>query len=113
MSLAIESGASNTVAIYLNNSNDHKNIKRYHFGPANFKLLKSTQLESFLNDIKNTTCKHEINRLAIGMPGVIAEQDKKVIIYETSLLFINSNQFMIIFVRLSNFFLKLFNCLSF
>jgi len=81
MSLAIESGATNTVAIYLPNIDDRKNVMRFHFGPANFKLLKQIQLESFLNDIKTTTCKHEISRLAIGMPGIIAEQDKKVSIF--------------------------------
>lgn len=78
MSLAIESGATKTVAIYANDNDSEDNYKRFHFGSANFRLLKPIQLESFLNDIKNTTSKYRIDRLAIGMPGIVGEQDKKV-----------------------------------
>ena len=79
MSLAIESGATTTVAVYVpNDSYDPKTAKRFHFGAANFKLLKAIQLEVFLNDIKTTTSKFEIKKIAIGMPGIIGDQDKKV-----------------------------------
>ena len=79
MSLAVESGATNTVAIYMtSDATDHKNVKRFHFEAANFKLLRPSQLDSFLNDIKTTTCKLKITRIAIGMPGIIGDQDRKV-----------------------------------
>ncbi|CAG2177445.1 unnamed protein product, partial [Oppiella nova] len=80
MSLAIESGATNTVAIYVGAGDDsRKSLKRFHFGAANFKLLKPTQIESFLNDIKTTTAQYVIDRIAIGMPGIVGEQDKKAL----------------------------------
>ncbi|XP_054168900.1 uncharacterized protein LOC128966112 [Oppia nitens] len=94
MSLAIECGATHTVAIFVdenettnednnNKKSDNKTtkqqMKRFHFGAANYKLLKPLQLEAFLQEIKSTTAGYTIQRIAIGMPGIIADPDKKAL----------------------------------
>lgn len=75
MALSIEAGATNTVALYVGANGSYK---RFHFGTANFKLMKSSQLEAFFQEIKTTTAACDVKQIAIGMPGVIADQDKKV-----------------------------------
>jgi len=82
MALAIECGATNSVAVFV--SEDQIEIEfektiRYHFGPANFKLLKPIELEKFFINIYNTVeQRDEVTALAVAMPGVLNDTDKKV-----------------------------------
>lgn len=81
MSLAIECGATNSVAAFLpndGNGDGNGQIKRFHFGPANFKLMKKLQLEQFIDEIKITTCRYGVKKFAIAMAGIISEKDKLV-----------------------------------
>lgn len=77
MSLAIECGATNSIAAFLPNDGNGQ-IKRFHFGPANFKLMKKLQLEQFIDEIKLTTCRYGVKKFAIAMAGIISEKDKLV-----------------------------------
>lgn len=81
MALAIECGASNSVAVYV--SEDQVEIEfektiRYHFGPANFKLLKPIELEKYFKEIYHAVEQKDVTALAVAMPGVLNETDRKV-----------------------------------
>jgi hypothetical protein len=79
MSLAIESGATHSVALFMPDDNDQ--VKKFSFGPANFKLMKETQLEIFFAEIKKTSRKYNVKRLAVAMAGLKTENDKKVSVF--------------------------------
>lgn len=83
MALAIECGASTSVAVYVD-EHDKTEINlekttRYHFGPANYKLLKPIQLEIYFRKIKATIEPNNVTALAVAMPGVLNDTDKKML----------------------------------
>lgn len=83
MALAIECGASNSVAVYV--SKDQIEIQfektaRYHFGPANFKLLKPLELETFFKNVHDTVQEKNVTALAVAMPGILTSVDRKVLL---------------------------------
>ena len=75
MALAIECGASHSVAVFVPAASLHTEIilektVRYHFGPANFKLLKPLELEKFLLNVAETVKERDsVQALAVAMPG--------------------------------------------
>lgn len=81
MSLAIECGATNSVAVYVQDEQEEiefEQVKKYHFGPANFKLLKLNELEKYFQNVYDIVEEKDISALAIAMPGVLNETDRKV-----------------------------------
>ncbi len=75
MALAIECGASHSVAVFVPAADLQTEIilektVRYHFGPANFKLLKPLELEKFLLNVAETVKERDsVQALAVAMPG--------------------------------------------
>ena len=81
MALAIECGATNSVAVYVREDQveiEFEKTIRYHFGPANFKLLKPIELERYFANIYDTVEQRDVTALAVAMPGVLNEADRKV-----------------------------------
>ena len=84
MALAIECGASNSVAVYVSDDQieiELENTTRYHFGPANFKLLKGNELERYFTEIYENVQERDVTALSVAMPGVLNETDRKVCIF--------------------------------
>lgn len=82
MSLAIECGATNSVVVFVDDDQyeiDFDKTKRYHFGPANFKLLKPIELSRFFGNIYTSIEDKQVNALAVAIPGLLSESDRKVI----------------------------------
>lgn len=93
MSLAIECGTTDSVAVFVEPDCKHvkySQTKRYHFGPANYKLLKPIELEKYFQTIhdavdsnhgsvsSNDGSQQKVTKLAVAMPGVLNDNDKKV-----------------------------------
>lgn len=82
MSLAIECGATASVALYANHRLEEAynldNTKRYYFGPANFKLLKPIELQRFFKNIADTVQEKALVGIAVAMPGILTDSDRKV-----------------------------------
>ena len=81
MALAIECGATNSVAVYVTDDQVEINFEqtiRYHFGPANFKLLKPAELERYFKNIYLSVQQKDVTALAVAMPGVLNDTDRKV-----------------------------------
>lgn len=82
MALAIECGASHSVAVFVPAADLQTEIilektVRYHFGPANFKLLKPLELEKFLLNVAETVKERDsVQALAVAMPGVLNDTDR-------------------------------------
>lgn len=75
MALAIECGASHSVAVFVAEEQVEIALERtvrYHFGPANFKLLKPLELERYFLNVASTIAEKEsVTALAVAMPGKI------------------------------------------
>lgn len=73
MALAIECGASHSVAVFVPEDQVEivlERTVRYHFGPANFKLLKPLELEKYFLNVAETVQEGKsVTALAVAMPG--------------------------------------------
>lgn len=80
MSFALECGSTASMAVYADNSSEsgEMRFKRYYFGPANFKLLKPIELQSFFKNIAETVQEKTLEGVAVAMPGVLTDSDRKV-----------------------------------
>lgn len=81
MSLAIQCGTTGSVVVFVADDQpviEPGKVNRYHFGPANYKLLKPFELSKFFQHIANSIEDQHINGLAVSIPGLLTEGDRKV-----------------------------------
>ena len=86
MSLAIECGATSSVVVYVAPEVEGTDIQyeqttRFHYGPANYKLLKPLELERFFRTIHDEIDKPAVRSLAVAMPGILNDFDRKVSLF--------------------------------
>ena len=83
MSLAIECGATSSVVVFIapeveQNDIQYEQTTRFHYGPANYKLLKPLEHKKFFRVIHDEINQDGVISLAVAMPGILNDFDRKV-----------------------------------